>query len=142
MKDFKISKKAKDVILNDVILEARKALRNSYSPYSKCRVGASILSARTGKIYSGCNVENASYGATICAERNAISTAVAEEKELDIALVVVLTDTEEYFPPCGICLQTISEFAKKDTQIILLNKYDDKPQFYDFSELLPHGFEL
>lgn len=142
MKDFKISKKAENVVLKDIIKAARVAMANSYSPYSECKVGAALVSAKTGEIYSGCNVENSSYGATICAERNAITTAVAKEKDLCIALIVIVTNKEESFPPCGICLQTINEFACASTQVVLLNKDDDNPSFYDFIELLPNNFSL
>jgi cytidine deaminase len=88
---------------------ARRAARSSYSPYSKFRVGAAVL-AGSGKIYSGCNVENASYGLCNCAERTAIfSAATAGERKL--RAVVVYTPTPTPTTPCGACRQVISEFG-------------------------------
>ncbi len=90
---------------------ARVAAGQAYAPYSKFRVGAAIL-ADSGKIYSGCNVENASYGLTNCAERTAIFSAVAAgEKKLKIRCVVVYTPTKLATAPCGACRQVINEFG-------------------------------
>lgn len=88
---------------------ARKAAKQSYSPYSKFRVGAAILTGR-GKIYSGCNVENASYGLCNCAERTAIFTAAAAG-EREVRAVVVYTPTTTVTAPCGACRQVINEFG-------------------------------
>ena len=90
---------------------ARTAAGHAYAPYSKFTVGAAILTS-TGKIYSGCNVENASYGLTNCAERTAIFNAVAAgEKKLKLACVVVYTPTPTATAPCGACRQVIYEFG-------------------------------
>ena len=90
---------------------ARQAAAGAYSPYSKFRVGAAILTS-TGKIYAGCNVENASYGLTNCAERTAIFSAIAAgEKKLRLRCVVVYTPTDTATSPCGACRQVINEFG-------------------------------
>lgn len=90
---------------------AKAAAGRAYAPYSKFRVGAAVLTA-SGKIYSGCNVENASYGLTNCAERTAIFSAVAaEEKKLKLRCVVVYTPTPTATAPCGACRQVIYEFG-------------------------------
>jgi cytidine deaminase len=90
---------------------ARTAAGRAYAPYSKFSVGAAILTA-AGKIYTGCNVENASYGLTLCAERNAIFSAVAAgEKKLRLQCVVVYTPTDMPTAPCGACRQVINEFG-------------------------------
>ena len=95
----------------EMIAAARQAAANAYCPYSRFRVGAAILTDR-GEIFAGCNVENASYGLTICAERNAIFHGVAKvERPLLIRAVVVFTPTSEPTAPCGACRQVINEFG-------------------------------
>jgi len=107
---LKIRKKArKKMDKNEVIKQAIEAMENAYAPYSKFKVGAALLT-KSGKIYTGCNIENSSYGASVCAERVAIFKAVSEG-EHDFELLVVATKTEEPSPPCGICRQVISEFS-------------------------------
>ena len=119
--------------------EAWKAWRNAYSPYSKYRVGAALISAATGRIYSGCNVENSSYGATICAERNAITTALSCEGKLGIDALFVVSDDDPPAPPCAVCLQVIAEFARPETDIILVSK-SGKKHSYKLKDLLPNPF--
>lgn len=97
-------------MINKLTAAAKKARLNSYSPYSKCKVGAAILT-KSGNIYSGCNVENSSYGATNCAERVAIQSAIAHEGKVELLEVVVVTDANPPWPPCGICRQVIAEFG-------------------------------
>ena len=100
----------------ELIATARRASEQAYCPYSRFRVGAAVLTDR-GEIFSGCNVENASYGLTICAERNAIFQAVARSKPtLVIQAVVVFTPTALPTAPCGACRQVINEFGP-DAQI-------------------------
>jgi cytidine deaminase len=92
---------------------ARRAARFSYAPYSQVRVGAAVLTA-SGRIFAGCNVENASYGLTICAERTAVFKAVAAGQRRLVA-VAVYTPTPRPTPPCGACRQVIHEFAPTAT---------------------------
>jgi cytidine deaminase (EC 3.5.4.5) len=121
---------------NEVIKQAIEAMENAYAPYSKFKVGAALLT-KSGKIYTGCNIENSSYGASVCAERVAIFKAVSEG-EHDFELLVVATKTEEPSPPCGICRQVISEFSN-DLPIILVN---DKGSIIEtnINKLLPFPF--
>ena len=101
--------------MNELFQAAKKARENSYSPYSGEKVGAAIR-LKNGKIYAGCNVENSSYGATICAERTAIQTAVAAEgPKIEIVEVAVVTDHSPAWPPCGLCRQVIAEFGLNST---------------------------
>ncbi len=110
---------------------AKKARENAYAPYSGFRVGAALLT-KEGKIYTGCNVENLSFGATVCAERCAIVKA-ASEGERNFSAIAVYAG-EKFTSPCGICLQTISEFAK-DIDIILADGDDLK--VYKLQDLFP-----
>ncbi len=112
--------------------------KNSYSPYSKYRVGAA-LSTDSGAMFYGCNVENASYGGTICAERAAIFSAVSAEGKMKIRDIVVVTAEKKPWPPCGFCRQVIAEFSDTQTQIHL---GDEKKihKTYSLSELLPEAF--
>lgn len=98
-------------ILHELESAARAAAGRAYAPYSKFHVGAAVL-GESGKIYSGCNVENASYGLTSCAERNAIFAAI-DAGESVIRAVVVYTPTAEPTSPCGACRQVIREFGKE-----------------------------
>ncbi len=99
--------------------QAALARENSYSPYSNFKVGAALLSNDL-QIFSGCNVENASYGATVCAERVALFKAVSEGCSL-IRGVYVLTQSTHPSPPCGMCLQVLFEFTQPETPVILGN---------------------
>lgn len=121
--------------LEELIELAKKVLHNSYSPYSKFKV-ASVLKTKTGKTYTGVNIENSSYGLTICAERVAVAKAVSEG-DLEIETVVVYTDTEEPTPPCGACRQFISEFNREAEIIIAWKKGTMRVNLKD---LLPLAF--
>ena len=114
---------------------AKKAREFSYSPYSKFAVGAAVLT-RSGKVYGGCNIENASYGITNCAERTAIFRAVSEGEREIVALAIV-ADSKRPVPPCGACRQVIAEF--KIPHIIMAN-LDDQIQTATCEELLPGAF--
>ena len=119
---------------------AQEARKNSYSPYSHFRVGAAILT-KSGKVYTGCNVENASFSATNCAERTAIFKAVSEGERDFEALAIVggrEGETADFCAPCGICRQVIAEFCAKDFKIILGN--ETKFKVYTLDELLPLSF--
>lgn len=124
----------RDQELYKAAVEARE---NSYSPYSHFAVGAAVRTA-DGRIYKGCNIENGSYGLTVCAERNAIFAAVgAGERELTELCVVA--DTSGPVSPCGACRQVMSEF--KINRIILTNLQGDA-KVMSLAEILPYGFEL
>ncbi len=128
----------------ELINIAKNALKNAYTPYSKFNVGAAVLT-KNGKIYSGCNVENSSYGATVCAERVAIFNAVSNgEREFVKIAIVSQSDNEafkniaeEFTFPCGICRQIMVEF---DIGIIILQNSKGEIKEYTISELMPHSF--
>jgi cytidine deaminase len=122
-----------------LVNEAYNAMKNSYSPYSGYRVGASVLT-RTGKIFSGTNIENSSFGAGICAERNAIFKAVSDG-EKNIRAVAVISQSDEITFPCGICRQVMSEFMDPDAIIICANRKCEYKVF-GLQDLLPHMFKL
>jgi cytidine deaminase len=129
-----------DPRLNDLITAARTVAHLSYSPYSKFRVGASVLAE--GKIYRGCNIENASYGLTICAERVAIFMAIADGARIIDGLAVSCIDapisgTLNEKMPCGACIQVIEEFFSPDAQIIV-----DTVGWFKKKDLLPMPFKL
>lgn len=110
----------------------------SYSPYSKFRVGAALLT-KSGKVYTGCNIENATYGATCCAERTAIFKAISEG-ELEFEAIAVQGDNEGATFPCGICRQVMAEFAP--TLRIILGDKNGDIGIYTIEDLLPYAFEL
>lgn len=122
--------------LDTLVVAAREASAHSYSPYSGFPVGAAVL-AESGKVYAGANVENASYGATVCAERVAILKAVSEG-ERKILAIAVYAGGAEFAVPCGMCLQVLSEFAE-DIPVMLAGKGGSKR--CSLSELLPHRFD-
>ncbi len=117
------------------------ARTNAYVRYSEYPVGATLVSRKSGRMYSGCNVENASYGATICAERGAVMKGVSEEGELDIEMLVVVTRDNPPSPPCAMCLQVLSEFTKPGAPVFLCDEADHITA-YRFDELLPVPFKL
>ena len=120
-------------------LEARKT---AYTPYSHYQVGAALL-AEDGEIIAGCNIENASYGATCCAERTAVFKAVSEGKRRFKAIAIAggLEGEEpaNHAYPCGICRQVLNEFASEDFTVIVAKSVSDYEE-YSLRELLPHGF--
>jgi cytidine deaminase len=106
---------------NALIAEALKASAASYSPYSRFRVGAALL-ASTGEIISGTNVENRSYGLTICAERNALAAAITRGFRTFDAIAIYSPDLDSPLPPCGACRQVLSEFAGPEFLVIMAGK--------------------
>ncbi len=116
---------------------ARAAVERAYAPYSHFRVGAALL-AKDGRVFTGVNVENSSYGATICAERTAVVKAVSEGCRGFEAIAVASSDGAA--APCGICRQFIYEFG--DDIRIIIGDGDDTLKSYSISELLPEGFRL
>ncbi len=125
--------------IRTLIEEARQASSHAYAPYSRYRVGACLLLA-SGTSYRGVNVENASYGGTICAERMALGAAVtAEGPDIRIAHVVVHTASSPPAAPCGLCLQMLSEFASPDTPVTCANFHGEVRSF-TLGQLLPQAF--
>jgi len=120
-----------------LVAAATAAREKAFAPYSKFRVGAA-LEAEDGTIFAGCNVESASYGLTICAERVALVKAVSEGVTR-FRRVAVVTDVGDLTPPCGACRQLLWEFAP-DAVVILAN-LRGKSATYRVAELLPHGFD-
>lgn len=125
-----------------LLAKAEEARANAYCPYSHFAVGAALL-AQNGRIYTGCNVENASYGATLCAERVAIAKAVSEGTHAFFALAVVGAEAGaagDYCPPCGICRQVLAEFCPPAMPVVL--RRGDEVVVLTLSDLLPHAFTL
>ncbi len=132
-------------IFDEAMAAALESWRNAYAPYSQFKVGAALVSAKSGRVYSGCNVENSSYGATICAERNAVLHSIAEEGVVGIDLLVVVSDDDPPAPPCALCLQVLSEFCRPETEIHLVDTAyaegrEGAHRVHRFDELLPHPF--
>lgn len=127
----------------ELINIAESARKNAYAPYSDFCVGAAILT-KSGRIYTGCNVENASYGATCCAERNAFGQAIADGERAfsKIAIVGALRDQKADTPcmPCGICRQVMREFCDDGFEILISSKKGVLR--YTLKELLPSSFQI
>jgi len=119
-----------------LIKEAEKARKKAYTPYSKFQVGAAVLCA-DGKIFTGCNIENASFGLTVCAERVAIFKAISEGST-KFEAITVIGDTDKPCSPCGACRQVISEFGE-DIPLIMANLKGDV-KIKKIKELLPEAF--
>ena len=123
----------------ELIAAASAARKNAHAPFSNFKVGAA-LRAKSGKIFTGCNVENASYGLTICAERTAIFKAISEgERPGGFDAIAVFTAAEKLTPPCGACRQIIWEFCG-DCEVILANTRGQTESF-KMSALLPRAFD-
>ena len=117
---------------------AWQAREHAFAPYSRFRVGAAVETA-DGQVFIGCNVESASYGMTVCAERVAIWKAISEGVRSFGPYLAIVADTEELTPPCGTCRQIIWEFCR-DVTVILANLHGES-QTYHIRELLPHAFD-
>ncbi|MFD1989282.1 cytidine deaminase [Paenibacillus nicotianae] len=122
---------------DQLIQAAIEARKNAYVPYSKFQVGAALLA--DGKVYGGCNVENASYGLTNCAERTAIFKA-ASEGQRKIEAIAIVADTEGPVSPCGACRQVIAEFSDENTKVYLTNLKGDVTE-WTISQMLPGYFQ-
>jgi cytidine deaminase len=121
----------------ELVQAAKTARENSYAPYSDFRVGAAI-EMEDGEIYSGCNVESASYGLTVCAERVAIWKAISEGKH-KVKNIAVVADTKELTPPCGVCRQIIWEFGG-NIPVTLANLNGGR-ETVEMKDLLPRAFD-
>jgi cytidine deaminase len=118
-----------------LIEEARKAMAKAYAPYSKFKVGAALL-AKNGQIYTGCNVENAAYGADICAEMTAVVKAISEGIR-EFTAIAIVSDSMEPTAPCGACRQVLNEFSP-DIKIIMVGKH--KIRKSSLKKILPYAF--
>jgi len=128
-----------DSLSQELINRARQVRENSYSPYSEFKVGAAILTDK-GNIYCGCNVENASFGGSICAERGAAMTAVAAEGAGRFLAIAIASGSDEPAPPCGICRQFLSEFTSPDAPVYLVSAKSGVVRDYTFGDLMPLTF--
>lgn len=118
-----------------LLAKALEARKNSYSPYSLYPVGAALL-AEDGSIYTGCNMENVSYPASLCAERNALGSAIADGKRKFRAIAIV-GSPDDYTMPCGICRQVLAEFH---VPLIICGKSEDDYRTYTLEEIFPAAF--
>ena len=126
----------------DLFTLAKEAMKNSYAPYSNYNVGASLL-CKNGNVYKGCNIENASYSVTNCAERTALFSAIANgEKDFDAICIVGGKNGEinDYAMPCGVCRQALAEFYNADFKVYVSISEDNIKEF-TLGELLPYSFD-
>lgn len=124
----------------DLIKRALNAMKTAYCPYSDFMVGAALIT-ENGSIYTGCNIENCSFSATVCAERTAFFKAVSQGETKFRAIAIVggkKGENTDFCYPCGVCRQVMSEFCNDDFEIVLYNGTDIKT--YTLVELLPHNF--
>ncbi len=131
----------KDMIRH-LIVKATEARKRSYCKYSGFAVGAALL-LKSGEVITGCNIENVSFGATNCAERTAFFNAVSQGKKDFVAIAVVGGKEGEpvtYCPPCGICLQVMSEFCDPNKFFVILSDGEESSRVYFLKELLPAAF--
>lgn len=122
--------------INKMYKIALQYKQNAYTPYSNYKVGCCVKDIE-GNYYGGCNIENASFSPTICAERTAISKMVSEGFKL-IDTILIIGDSDFTYP-CGVCRQVIKEFSNEDTKIIIA-KNENEYKIYNIEDLLPHGF--
>lgn len=115
---------------------AKEAMENAYAPYSHFKVGAALL-AKDGRVFQGCNIENASYGATNCAERTAIFKAVSEGVR-EFEAIAIVASSGDYASPCGICRQVLFEFLPEGK--VILDSHEKGMVTFTVRELLPLGF--
>ena len=125
--------------IKELINQAFEAQKYSYSPYSKCKVGAALL-CKNGKIYKGCNIENSSYSLTNCAERTAFFKAFSVgETEFDAIAIVGNNGQDDFFYPCGACRQIMSEFCDESFTVIVAKSVEEYRE-KKLGELLPYSF--
>lgn len=133
---YMLSSQEQEQLLN----AAQIAFTKAYAPYSKFRVGAAVLT-KMGNIFTGCNVENSSYGLTICAEKVAIATAVSQEggEQMEIRAIAIVNESQSYCPPCGGCRQVISEFG---ADALVWFQGQNGLRQMSIQKLLPESFEF
>jgi len=129
-------------LYQDLLQKAKEISKNSYSPYSNFPVGAAII-YESEKIYTGCNIENVSYGLSLCAERNAMAGAIANGEKTKIKAIAIYSPKQKLCMPCGACRQWISEFCinENDTKIILEDK-NEELKIYSLKEIFPYDFKF
>ena len=130
--------------INELFEKAAQVRENAYAPYSKFKVGAA-LKTKKGNIFLGCNVENAAYDSTLCAERNAITTAIAEEgTQMKIQFIAIVVGECKLASPCGACRQVIAEFSNynKDEETLVAFNTNTGMEVKKISEILPYRFEF
>ena len=128
------------MIYEELMQKAKEASEKSYCPYSKFAVGACVM-ADDGSMYKGCNFENSSFGMTICAERNAIGSAVADGKRR-IKAVAIYSPNQQNCAPCGACRQVMHEFCEKDEDVDIILQNGEELKIYTLAQLLPESFNL
>lgn len=129
-------------VVKNLIREAMEARKKAYAPYSNFKVGAALLSTDQ-EIITGCNIENAAYGISNCAERTALCKAVSEGKREFAAIAIVggrMNELTDYCPPCGSCRQALREFVNPQRFLVIPAKSEDEYMLYFLEELLPMGF--
>lgn len=126
-------------IVGDLLSIALDVQNNAYAPYSKFKVGAALLS-ENGNVYKGCNVENASFGGTICAERGAAMAALAAEGKTSFKLLAVASSADDPAPPCALCRQFLSEFMSPYAQVYMVSRTSGVIRHYSFGTLMPCSF--
>lgn len=122
----------------ELLVHAKKAMKYAYAPYSHFQVGAAVV-AKDGRVFTGCNVENASYGATCCAERTALFKAVSEGVRL-FEKIAIVSSAGGLTPPCGICRQVLCELMPEGE--VILEDEQEEAKAFSVKELLPMGFTL
>lgn len=124
----------------ELMQKAIEASQNAYAPYSKFPVGACLLT-ENGNCYCGCNFENGSLGMTICAERNAVGTAILNG-ERKIKAIAIFSPKQDNCTPCGACRQVLHEFCDSDDELDVIVKIGDELKIYTLAHLLPESFTL
>lgn len=124
----------------ELMEKAIEVSKRAYAPYSKFPVGACLLTS-SGKIYTGCNFENASFGMTICAERNAVGSAIADG-EREIRAIAIYSPNQDYCVPCGACRQVLHEFCKNDKDLDIVLKKGNNLQITTLAAMFPESFSL
>jgi len=125
----------------EMLQKAKEASKNAYCPYSNFPVGACVL-YESGREYPGCNVENASYGLSLCAERNAISNAVAQGEKTKIKAIAIYSPNQKRCMPCGACRQWLSEFSQPEGTAVILEDEENKLLVLSLKDIFPRGFKL